>query len=135
MKQVAKLVIVDNTNHYLILERSDHPAFPNDPDLPGGTVEEGESGVDAMIREVVEEAGITIDPKRVEEIYTGSDYSIHHTVYNLYIVHVDERPEVAISWEHASYAWLTRDAFLKRSGEAIDSYMRMVHDVVSGLAV
>ena len=43
MKKVAKLVIVDKDEKYLLMYRSNHPTFGNDPDLPGGTVEEGES--------------------------------------------------------------------------------------------
>lgn len=43
-KRVAKVLIHDlSSDEYLLLIRADHPHFPNDPDLPGGTVEDGES--------------------------------------------------------------------------------------------
>ena len=52
MKKVAKLVIIDNENKYLLMYRSGHPTFGDDPDLPGGTLEGREQPVDTMVREV-----------------------------------------------------------------------------------
>lgn len=45
MKKVAKLVIVDPQNNYLLMYRNQHPTFGDDPDLPGGTVEGSETYV------------------------------------------------------------------------------------------
>jgi len=130
MKQVAKIVVVDENNNYLLMQRSDHPSFPNDPDLPGGIVEEGELPLDAMLREVVEEAGFSIDRKVVERLYFGDEYSAHNTYYSLYKAKLVKRPEVIISWEHSSYEWIDRDLFIDRAKNAKDTYMHMVHDVI-----
>jgi 8-oxo-dGTP diphosphatase len=130
MKRVAKIVIIDNKNRYLLMQRSNHPTFSNDPDLPGGTVEEGESSLDAMLREVVEEAGFLIDREVVKKLYSGTEYSAHHTHYSLYFAKLTKRPEVIISWEHSSYNWLDRDFFLDKAKNAKDTYMHMVHDVM-----
>ena len=54
MAKVAKLLLIDPRGHLLLLERSNHPRFGNDPDLPGGTLEEGESLRETMVREVFE---------------------------------------------------------------------------------
>lgn len=131
MKKVAKLVIIDGQNKHLLMYRSNHPTFGNDPDLPGGTLEEGEVPLEAMIREVYEEAGITIDRATVREVYAGTDYSAHGTHYSLYVVELLETPEVLMSWEHASYEWLARDVFLEKAKSANDTYMHMVHDVLT----
>lgn len=130
MKQVAKLVVVDDKNNYLLMQRSDHPTFSNDPDLPGGTVEEGESSLDAMLREVIEEAGFSIDREVVKKLYSGTEYSAHNTHYSLYLAKLTKRPGVIISWEHSSYNWLDRDLFLDKAKNAKDTYMHMVHDVM-----
>lgn len=131
MKKVAKIVILDNDNNYIMMWRSDHPTFSNDPDLPGGTVEEGESSLDAMIREVVEEAGFEINKENVKKVYSGTDYSTHHTHYSLYVTKLTNRPEVIISWEHSSYKWLDRDDFLATAKNSKDTYMQMVNDVIA----
>ncbi len=129
MKQVAKLVIIDNDDMYLILQRSGHPAFGNDPDIPGGTVEDSESIVEAMVREVHEEAGLAIDKTEIKEVYSGIRYS-NDTQDSLYVVRLDKRPEITLSWEHSSYEWLARGEFLEKAKHANDTYMHMVYDIL-----
>jgi 8-oxo-dGTP pyrophosphatase MutT (NUDIX family) len=130
MKRVAKLIIIDENDQYLLLYRDNHPNFGDDPDLPGGTLEEGESSLETMIREVQEEAGIAINKDTVTEIYSGTEYSKRDTHYSLFIAKLDERPDVILSWEHLSSEWLDRDTFLQRIKDASDTYMHMVHEVL-----
>lgn len=130
MKQVAKLVIIDNDDMYLLMYRNAHPKFGNDPDLPGGTLEEGEQPLETMVREVHEEAGVVVGAASVSKVYEGAEYSTHGTHYSLYMTKLDSRPEVAISWEHSSYEWLTRDKFLEKIRSANDTYMQMVYDTI-----
>ncbi len=128
--KVAKLVIIDNNHHYLLLHRSNHPTFGTDPDLPGGTIEEGESQLQAMVREVDEEAGIIVHESDAKLLYEGTSYSRHNTHYSLYVVTLKNRPEVKLSWEHSSYEWLDHKTFLQKSKDANDTFMHMVHDMV-----
>lgn len=130
MKQVAKLVIIDGTGKYLLMQRSNHPIFGNDPDLPGGTLEEGELPLETMIREVFEEAAIVIDRGSVTEVYAGTHYSTHGTHYSLYVAKLQHTPEVVMSWEHSFYEWLDRELFLEKASQANDTYMHMVYDVL-----
>jgi 8-oxo-dGTP pyrophosphatase MutT (NUDIX family) len=130
MKQVAKLVIVDGRGKYLLMQRSDHPTFGNDPDLPGGTLEEGELPLETMIREVFEEVAIMIERDNVREVYTGTDYSAHGTHYSLYVTELQDTPEITMSWEHSLYEWLDHDTFLEKASKANDTYMHMVHDIL-----
>ena len=131
MKQVAKLVIIDPESNYLLMYRNAHPLFGNDPDLPGGTLEEGEQPLDTMVREVYEEAGIEIDKNSVTKLYEGADYSSHGTHYSLYATTLASRPTVTVSWEHSSYEWLPRTEFLKKLTHVNDTYMRMVYDTLN----
>lgn len=130
MKKVAKLLIIDPEDNYLLMYRSDHPTFGRDPDLPGGTLEDGETLLETMIREVEEEAGVAIDEKEVTEVYSGTDYSKHGTYYALYRVKLVARPEIKMSREHSSYEWLDRDTFLQKVKDASDTYMQMVYGFV-----
>ncbi len=131
MKQAAKLVIVDNNATYLLLYRSNHPVFGSDPDLPGGTLEEGESTLETMIREVEEEAGIRITPEETKEVYAGTEYAKDGTNYVLYVAKLTERPAITISWEHSSYVWVTRDELIHKAKTANDTFMHMVSDVLA----
>lgn len=130
MKKVAKLVMVDPDGKYLLMYRSDHPAFGVDPDLPGGTLEDGETLLEAMLREVKEESGAIINRDDVEKVYSGNNYSAHGTYYSLFITKVKSRPDVRMSWEHSSYVWLDKGEFLEKANNAKDTYMHMVYDVL-----
>lgn len=130
---VAKTVIIDESGKYLILTRSDHPRFHFDPDLPGGAVEEGEEPIDANVRELHEELGILISASDLEHLYSGTDYSAHGTEYHLYTLQLQDRPEIAISWEHSASEWVDKEAFVSRAESAVDTYMHMVSDVLKKL--
>lgn len=128
MNKVAKIVIVDADNKYLLMKRDGHPTFGDDPDLPGGTIEPGEDPLDAMVREVYEEAGFVIDGSKARLLYEGTEYSAHGTHYSLYVTDVQDRPDVTISWEHAGYEWLGLEELLDKASSANDTYMHMVYD-------
>ncbi len=129
MKQVAKLIIIDKNNRYLLMCRNNHPAFGNDPDLPGGTIEGNEEPARAMLREVNEETGIKLKASAVKQIYKSTEYA-DGFIYYLFIAKLGKRPVVSISWEHSSYAWINRDDFLDKTKGARDTYMHMAHDAM-----
>jgi 8-oxo-dGTP pyrophosphatase MutT (NUDIX family) len=131
MKKIAKLLIIDPDDKYLLMYRSDHPTFGIDPDLPGGTLEDNETMLETMLREVLEEAGVRIDASIANEVYSGTDYSKHGTHYTLFVAKLQARPEITMSWEHSSYVWLDRDSFLEKLKNAKDTYMHMVYAVVA----
>ncbi len=127
MSKVAKLVIIDDQDKYLLMYRSAHPAFGDDPDLPGGTLELGEDPLSTMVREVLEEAGLKIDGAATQLLYEGMGYSAHQTHYYLYGLKLNYRPEIIMSWEHSAYEWLDREVFLEKAKSANDTYMHMVY--------
>lgn len=130
MKNVAKVAIVDDQDKYLLLWRSGHPYFPGDPDLPGGTLEDDEEPLAAALREVLEEAGLVVDPSRIIAEYECDRYSARHTLYHLYVAKIGQRPRVTISWEHESYDWVSYDVFCAAAHDAADQYMHMVYDAL-----
>jgi 8-oxo-dGTP pyrophosphatase MutT (NUDIX family) len=59
-------VIVDRRGRLLLQQRSDGGQWG----LPGGSVEIGESVADAVVREVREETGLTVRPRRIVGVYS-----------------------------------------------------------------
>lgn len=133
MKAVAKLVIVDNQDNYLMMFRNNHPTFGDDPDLPGGTAEADESMLTTMVREVKEEIGVDIVPSNAIEIFSGTQYSTHGTHYSLFTTRLSQKPPITISWEHSSYRWLDKQEFISVAKSANDTYMHMVGDTLEFL--
>lgn len=130
MKSVAKLLI-KHDNEFLMMHRSEHPTFGVDPDLPGGTMEESETAIQTMLREVEEEIGLVIAPDQVTEIFSGTDYSKHGTHYSLFITEVQARPQIQMSWEHSSCEWLEKSDFINKALSANDTYMHMVGETLA----
>lgn len=110
--------------------RSNHPVYGNDPDIPGGTLEEGELPLDALVREVDEETRVVVTPTAAKEVYSGTNYSAGGTCYILYTCRFDHTPKITMSWEHSAYEWLDRNEFLAKANSANDTYMHMVYDVL-----
>lgn len=109
---VAKAVLLDNDDNFLLLTRSDtHPAFAGFYDLPGGQIERGEEPGDAVVREIREETGLVVDRLDLRVMYAvtmligeGSWPTL------LYVARIaGQRPTVALSYEHGAYEWAPLD--------------------------
>lgn len=79
---------IENDGKFLILKRNEEP-FKGKWDLPGGFVEMGESPPEAVIREVEEETGFTVEPHRIIGAFT-SEYggSGRHTIDVAYLCRI-----------------------------------------------
>lgn len=126
MKQAAKLIIIDENSKYLLMCRNNHPAFGNDSDLPGGTIEGNEEPARAMLREVKEETGIILNANDIKKVFESGEYADGY-IYYLYTAKPSKRPVVSISWEHSSCEWIDRTDFLNRIKMAKDTFMHMVY--------
>jgi 8-oxo-dGTP diphosphatase len=106
---IAKVLIVDSQNDALVMHRSStHPTLAHQPDLPGGLIEPGEEPGEALLREVVEETGLTLQFDQLRLVYTGvQTWENENRVRLLYVTKLDEaKPDIHISWEHADALWL-----------------------------
>ncbi|HRI05798.1 MAG TPA: NUDIX hydrolase [Candidatus Dojkabacteria bacterium] len=105
MKIVAKSLVYDANNKILILRRSlTHPNNPHHSDLPGGEVDGNENEIEAVAREIKEEAGLDISVSSLKLVYEKTiSEEVKHVLYTTKID--DSEPLVTISWEHDAYTW------------------------------
>lgn len=65
-------VILDRRGRLLLQQRSDGGQWG----LPGGAVEIGESVANAIVREVKEETGLTVRPRRIVGVYSDPAFQV-----------------------------------------------------------
>lgn len=104
--------VVELEGRYLLLQRGTGRYLGDHWDVPGGTVEPGETPQEAAVRECIEEAGLRCDigkeVSHFENMDTGGrDINFHTITFRLHPV--SEVIEVTISHEHQDYLWVTKD--------------------------
>lgn len=101
-------MIVNSDGKFLVLTNSYldvKPELAYAPDFPGGTLEPGETEVEALVRETKEELGIDISHAPIKKI-TQCGSPDQGFVVTLYLVWANIR-DVNLSEEHCMFSWLT----------------------------
>ena len=100
-----------DTQRYLYLLRND-PRHPDTWGLPGGKIEDGETLIEAIVRECTEEMGTM--PKYIRlapvEKFTSSDSGF---VYHTFFCSVDKEFCPTLNEEHPGWAWIAAGSWPK----------------------
>ncbi len=113
---VAKTLVFDGQGQLLLLRRSANDNHrPGGLDLPGGKVEDGEDVILGGLRELQEEAGLTVGYKDLHWVFadTAANYNTDAKAeVSLVRITLAARvmdPKVTLSHEHDDYSWHTLD--------------------------
>lgn len=113
-KVVAKAVIQNPEGKVLLLRRnSDDYYRPGGWDLPGGSVDDGEDCVAAMLREIREETGLKLGFRDVHLVHTQMGVRDGEVTCYLNFIGFTDRSEVRLSREHDEYHWLDFEDMVK----------------------
>lgn len=100
-------------NKILILQRhANESVYPNMWELPSGKREPLETSAQGLLREVQEEAGLTVSilmPYYVFEYKIEKEIEIRDTTQINFLVSSDENAEVLLSEEHQAFKWISVD--------------------------
>ena len=120
VRLIQKCLIVRSDGKILALKRSadDHSRGGN-WDLPGGGYEAGEQVIEAIKREIKEEAGLaahTLNPIFIDNhMNVEKGFFAGLNVFGVCYVCKDWEGEVILSDEHTEYQWVTPDEFAQLS--------------------
>jgi len=116
-KKILRVVgcIIKHDSRMLMLFRSETETDPSLWGIPAGKVEEGETDLEAIIREVFEETGIQLEENQVEHLEElPIEYPNMTVVFPIFKVHLDEEAAVTLEpREHIDFGWISPDEVLK----------------------
>jgi len=103
-RKLVVAALVREAGRILMSRRRPDQAMPNLWEFPGGKVEPGEHPEAALVRELREELGCSIEIERIEEVvfHAYDDFPLYMLVYAARIV--AGTPQAI---EVASFAWVT----------------------------
>ncbi len=114
MLVTQKIIVLNKEGKILALRRSKtDPSKPLSWDLPGGLLEDGENLRDAVVREITEETGISVEKP---ELIDAFDYINGQNKYLICIGYKTNAitTDINLSYEHDMYEWISKEEFLMR---------------------
>lgn len=101
----------------LLVHRADHKPQGDTWGVPAGKVDPGETLLQTMARELLEETGFTIEPSRL--LYFGKVYvrfPDYDFVYHMFHCRLTEKPRIILRPdEHKDFEWVTPQESLKKN--------------------
>ena len=111
MKKAIRVVgcVMQHDDKILLLLRSAKGTDPSLWGIPAGKVEEDESDIEAVIREVQEETGIYLSEEDIEYIgHLPIEYDTFTVDFPMFHAKLEERPEVVLApREHIDSKWIS----------------------------
>lgn len=112
MKEKKFLIVVKavvcNKDKVLLVKRAKNESIGSgDWEFPGGKVDFGEELEEALVRELKEEIGISVD---IGELLYTSTLTLSDSVHILKLTYLcaTKRYDVKLSYEHSSYLWIRK---------------------------
>lgn len=108
---VAAHALIRRGDEYLIVRRSTQAGYgAHRWEVPGGIVEAGETVEEALIREILEETGLTVDIIRLMRAYTNRDSLPSSQHFEITYLCSYRSGETRLNpAEHDSHRWLNLD--------------------------
>lgn len=104
---VGAIIVSEQTGNVMTVLRSPKESYPNTWTFAGGKVEEFESEIDALRRELEEELQLT-KIKKITPLHRYQSRSKDFS-YDTFVVLVKQEFLPKLNWENSGYAWTSID--------------------------
>ena len=111
---IASAVIKNDKNEILLLKRGETKTFQNHFQLPEGKLEENETPLNALHREIKEELGLKIKSTELKTVSQteieakGIKYLAFRLIYQVILNSISK---IKLSEEHSEYGWFSEKDF------------------------
>lgn len=109
---IGACVRVECDGRFLLLERSESDFGAGILELPGGSVDEGESLERGCVRELFEESGIVTREHNLVPLDIFEFHNIEtnkHKVKFAFYLKLESLPVITLSSDHSKFVWLNQD--------------------------
>lgn len=136
-KLIAHALVENSNGEVLILKRTmikrGKPNFEGGRwDIPGGTVEEGETPSQAAVREVKEEVNLDVESDGI--IFEKSNYDVNKGIMFttlIYKCHVIGDMDIKLQLEeHDEYRWIRNEEIINMNSDVLVSYMKELFNML-----
>lgn len=132
MKTEVSIAIIENDNGHLLFQLRKKDPYAAHLGLVGGKIENGETNIDALCREVEEETGLIVEQMtflgRVIEHLTQQDKSAEVI---LHIFHIFTNGNLTASLSEGEVYWLDEGFFLGNEGKYIPTDWLIVESLLN----
>ncbi len=131
MRQIVNALLVRRAAVLLAKRSLRRKAYPGVWSFPGGHIEEGESGAEALARELREEIGIApLNFRLLRSLDDPDTTTDDPVVYHMYLV-TDWRggEPTILDTEHSELRWFTRAAAIALPDLALDAYRPLLLEI------
>ncbi len=126
----AKAIIANDAGEVLVIRRSlESSVWPGGWDLPGGKMDDRERLVDALVREVREETGLTVRAEQAVPFHLSHFVKEPFWVTCVTFICPSYEGEIHLSGEHIEYIWVAPGlhhgpTYADAIEEQLDAYAR-----------
>jgi 8-oxo-dGTP diphosphatase len=107
-REGTQIILLNDRREVLMYLRDDKPQipYPNMWSLMGGMLEDGETPLECIVREIEEEIGIVLDPSEVEHVCTRDlHFGVEHTFFTRVAFEIDD----VVLTEGQGLRWFSED--------------------------
>lgn len=122
---------VEVKNNILLLHRNESKSEGDKWGVPAGKIDEGEDEIKAMIRELQEETGISLQPTEVHYLTkVFVRYPEYDFIYHMFKANLDNYKSIKINpKEHQSFKWVSPSQALGMNlVRGLDQCIEMFYD-------